>query len=33
MGLPFQRSLSSTLIFGMGKDAGYIASHIASKQV
>lgn len=32
MGLPFQRSLSSTLILGMGRDAGYIASHIASKR-
>jgi len=32
MGLPFQRSLSSALIFGMGKDAGYIANHIASKR-
>lgn len=32
MGLPFQRTLSSTLIVGMGKDAGYIANHIASKR-
>jgi len=32
MGLPFQRALSSTLIFGVGKDAGYIANHIASKR-
>jgi len=32
MGLPFQRSLSSALIFGMGKDAGYIVNHIASKR-
>jgi putative flavoprotein involved in K+ transport len=32
MGLPFQRTLSSTLILGVGKDAGYIADHIASKR-
>jgi len=32
MGLPFQRTLSSTLILGVGKDAGYIANHIASKR-
>jgi putative flavoprotein involved in K+ transport len=32
MGLPFQRTLSSPLIFGMGKDAGYIADHIASER-
>jgi putative flavoprotein involved in K+ transport len=32
MGLPFQRTLSSTLIVGVNKDAGYIANHIASKR-
>jgi putative flavoprotein involved in K+ transport len=32
MGLPFQRTLSSTLIMGMGRDARYIANHIASKR-
>ena len=32
MGLPFQSTLSSTLIVGMGKDAKYIADHIASKR-
>lgn len=32
MGLPFQRTISSTLILGAGKDAGYIANHIASKR-
>lgn len=30
IGLPFQRSLSSALIFGMSKDAGFIADHILS---
>lgn len=30
MGLPFQRTLGSTLITGVGKDAEYIARHIAS---
>jgi hypothetical protein len=30
--LPFQRTISSTLILGAGKDAGYIANHIASKR-
>lgn len=30
IGMPFQRTLSSSLLLGVGKDAGYIASHIAS---
>ena len=30
MGLPFQRTLSSTLIMGVDRDARYIARHIAS---
>lgn len=30
MGLLFQRTLSSALIFGMGKDAEYVANHIAT---
>lgn len=29
IGLPFQRTLSSSLLLGVGKDAGYIASQIA----
>jgi putative flavoprotein involved in K+ transport len=28
MGLPFQRTLSSFLVGGVGRDAGYIAAHI-----
>lgn len=32
IGLPFQRTLSSSLLLGVGKDAGYIANHIASKR-
>ena len=32
MGLPFQSTLSSTLIVGVAKDARYIANHIASKR-
>jgi putative flavoprotein involved in K+ transport len=30
IGMPFQRTISSSLIVGVGKDAGYIANHIAS---
>jgi putative flavoprotein involved in K+ transport len=30
IGMPFQRTLSSALILGVGRDAGYIAKHIAS---
>ncbi|MEX2369619.1 MAG: FAD-dependent oxidoreductase [Bacteroidales bacterium] len=33
MGLPFQSTLSSTLIMGVGKDARYIANHILSNRV
>jgi len=33
MGLPFQRTLSSTLIMGVGRDARYITDHIASNRV
>jgi putative flavoprotein involved in K+ transport len=32
MGLPFQYSLSSALVGGVGRDAKYIADHIASRQ-
>ena len=32
IGMPFQRTLSSSLILGVGKDARYIAKHIASKR-
>lgn len=32
LGLPFQRTLSSSLILGVDKDAGYIASHITSNR-
>lgn len=32
IGMPFQRTLSSSLILGVGKDAGYIADHIASQR-
>lgn len=32
IGMPFQRTLSSSLIMGVGKDAGYIARHIAVKR-
>ena len=32
MGLLFQRTLSSALIMGMGKDAEHIAKHIAARQ-
>ena len=32
IGMPFQRTLSSSLLLGVGKDAGYIANHIASKR-
>ncbi len=32
IGMPFQRTLSSSLLLGVGKDAGYIAKHIASRQ-
>ncbi|HEX6255636.1 MAG TPA: NAD(P)-binding domain-containing protein [Euzebyales bacterium] len=31
MGLPFQRSLSSALLGGVGRDAGFIADHIAAR--
>ena len=31
IGMPFQRTLSSSLLLGVGKDAGYIAKHIASR--
>jgi putative flavoprotein involved in K+ transport len=31
IGMPFQRTLSSSLLLGVGKDAGYIANHIVSK--
>jgi len=30
IGMPFQSTLSSSLIMGVGKDAGYIAKHVAS---
>lgn len=30
IGMPFQSTLSSSLILGVGKDAGYIARHIAT---
>lgn len=33
IGLPFLRTLSSSLIMGVGKDAKFIASHIASHSV
>lgn len=33
MGLPFQRALSSVLLFGVGKDARFVADHIASERV
>lgn len=33
IGMPFQRTLSSSLIVGVGKDADYIAGHIASGRV
>lgn len=32
IGMPFQRTLSSSLIMGVGKDAGYIANHIATNR-
>ncbi len=32
MGLPFQYSLSSALLGGVGRDAQYVADHIASRQ-
>jgi len=32
VGMPFQRTLSSSLLLGVGKDAGYIANHIATKR-
>ena len=32
IGMPFQHSLSSSLLLGVGKDAGYIANHIVSKR-
>jgi putative flavoprotein involved in K+ transport len=32
IGMPFQRTLSSSLLLGVGRDAGYIARHIASKR-
>jgi len=32
MGLPFQRSFASMLIGGVGKDAAYVAKHIASRR-
>ncbi len=32
IGMPFQRTLSSSILMGVGKDAGYIARHIASKR-
>ncbi|WP_340113713.1 flavin-containing monooxygenase [Maribellus mangrovi] len=32
IGMPFQRTLSSSLLLGVGKDAGFIAKHIASRQ-
>lgn len=31
IGMPFQRTLSSSLIVGVGRDADYIAGHIASR--
>lgn len=31
MGLPFQRSLSSALVLGVGRDAAHVAAHIASR--
>jgi putative flavoprotein involved in K+ transport len=33
MGLLFQRTLSSALIGGMGRDAGYVARHIRDRQL
>jgi putative flavoprotein involved in K+ transport len=33
MGLPFQYSLSSVLVGGVGRDARHIADHIASRQI
>ncbi len=32
IGMPFQRTLSSSLLLGVGRDASYIASHIAAKR-
>ncbi len=32
IGMPFQRTLSSSLLLGVGRDAGYIAGHIASNR-
>jgi putative flavoprotein involved in K+ transport len=32
MGLPFQSTLSSALIGGMGRDAKHIAEHIATRR-
>ena len=32
IGMPFQSTLSSSLLLGVGRDAGYIANHIASKR-
>ena len=32
IGMPFQRTLSSSLLLGVGRDAGYISNHIASKR-
>ena len=32
IGMPFQRTLSSSLLLGVGRDAGYIAQHIATKR-
>ena len=32
IGLPFQRTLGSSLLAGVGNDAGYIARHIASQR-
>lgn len=32
IGMPFQHTLSSSLLLGVGKDAGYLANQIASKR-
>ncbi len=32
IGMPFQRTMSSSLLFGVGQDARYIARHIAVRQ-
>ena len=33
IGMPFQRTLASSLLMGVGKDAGYIAAHLAAERV